>query len=283
MAAYDAEGSFDRAAYLLGMNRKTFSKLWRDLIGAAPPRAPHRAKRGHLEDTDVHTVAFMSDLHFGSRYQCMDELKDFVKLAKRRGVDTLVCLGDLSDGLSMHEGMAEEQFLHKPKDILNYIVDNYPRGFTNSYFITGNHDFSLQKAGCMNIGQEVAERRDDLFFLGHDTGLVTLEGGLEVYLHHGTGGCAELRSKRQQDIAVKFACARKGDVPHAMVTGHCHTENVIPQYMGMLSLSLGCFQRQTPYLAGRLLSPDVSGMILSYQVINDRLTNPALEFIRYDV
>jgi len=282
MAAYDSEGTFDGAAYVLGMNRKTFSKLWRDLIGASPPRSCSRPKKKPIADEGLHKVAFISDLHFGSRYQCLDELNDFIRVAKRRDVNALVCLGDLSDGLKMHQDMEHEQFLHKPKDILNYIVDNYPKGFDTNVFITGNHDFSLQKAGCMNLGQAVAEERDDLVFLGHDTGLVTLGGGLEVYLHHGTGGCAEVRSKRQQDIAVKFACLRKGDVPHAMVTGHCHTENVIPQYMGMLSLSLGCFQRQTPYLESRLLAPDISGMILTYQVIDDRLTNPALEFIRYN-
>lgn len=284
LAAYDEAGDFDKAAFLLGMSTRAFSKLWRDLVGAAPPRSATKPrKQRKLKDETVYKVAFISDLHFGSRYQSLEELYDFIRLARQRGVQTLVCAGDLSDGLKMHEDMESEQFLHKPRDILNYIVDNYPKGFETNLFITGNHDYSLQKAGCMNLGEEIAKRRQDLIFLGYDSGSATIDGGLNIYLHHGTGGCAEIRSKRQQDMASTLVAATRGKVPHLLVTGHCHTENIIPHYMGMMCISVGCFQRQTPYLLSRGLYPDVGGMILSYQVINNRLTNPSIDFIVYDV
>ena len=284
IAAYDVGGSFDQAAYLIGVTPKLFNKMWNDLVGISPPRSAKKTQRrkNKLEDEEVHKVAFISDLHFGSKYQCLDELHDFIRTAKKRDVSTLVCLGDLSDGLGMHDDMAKEQFLEKPKQILDYICDNYPGGFDTNVFITGNHDFSLQKHGCMDLGQAVAEERDDLVYLGHDSGWVTLGGGLELYAYHGTNGCADIRSKRTQDLAMKLAYARKQIVPHVMVTGHCHTESIIPNYLGMMVIGMGCFQRQTPYLETRGLMPDVSGMILSYQIINSKLTNPSIEFIRYE-
>lgn len=284
ISAYDVGGSVDKAAYLVGISPKLFGKLWNDLVGITPPRSAKktRPRKNRLEDEEIHKIAFISDLHFGSKYQCLDELNDFIRTTKRREVKTLVCLGDLSDGLGMHDDMAAEQFLHKPKDIVSYIVDNYPGGFDTNVFITGNHDFSLQKHGCVDIGQAVAEERDDLVYLGHDCGMVTLGGGLELYAYHGTNGCADVRSKRTQDLAMKLAFSRSGVVPHVMATGHCHTEHVIPSFLGMLVMGLGCFQRQTPYLETRGLYPDISGMILSYQVINSKLTNPSIEFIRYD-
>lgn len=258
--------------------------MWRDLIGAAPPRSAKtdRRRKKRLEDGEVHKAAFISDMHFGSRYHAEDEFHDFIKLLKRRGVDTLLCGGDLSDGLNMHEGMEHEQFLHKPKDILNYVCDNYPKGFKNNYFITGNHDQSLQRSGCLDLGLAVEERRPDLTYVGHDLGVVTLPGGLEVFLFHGANGCSDVRSKRSQDLAFRYACEKHGKVSHVMAIGHCHMENWIPRYMGMSILSLGCFQYQTPHLAQKMLRPDISGAVLTYQVINGRLINPALESIQYD-
>jgi predicted phosphodiesterase len=282
--AYEEGGSFDRAAYILEINRKTFGKLWRDLIGAAPPRSAKtdRRRRKRLEDGEVHKAAFISDLHYGSRYHAEDEFHDFIKLIRRRGVDTLLCAGDLSDGLNMHEGMEHEQYLHKPKDIVNYIVDNYPKGFERNVFITGNHDISLQRSGCVDLGLAVAERRPDLTYLGHDMGELLAPGGLEVVLFHGSSGCSDIRSKRAQDLAFKIAVERRGKVPNVLATGHCHMENWTPQYMNMSIMSLGCFQRQTPHLATKMLKPDVSGAVLTYQVIGGKLINPTLESIQYD-
>ena len=221
-------------------------------------------------------------MHFGSRYHAEDEFHDFIKVIKRREVDTLICCGDLSDGLNMHEGMEFEQFLHKPRDILNYISDNYPKGFKNNIYITGNHDQSLQRSGCMDLGSAIADRRPDLTYLGYDLGEITLPGGLELILFHGASGCSDVRSKRAQDLAFRYACEKRGKVPHVMATGHCHMENWIPRYMGMSILSLGCFQYQTPHLAQKMLRPDISGSVLTYQVISGRLINPALESIQYD-
>ena len=218
----------------------------------------------------------------GSRYFAEEEFNDFIKLVRRRSIDTLLCCGDLSDGLNMHEGMDHEQYLHKPKDIVNYIVDNYPDKFKNNIFITGNHDQSLLRSGCVDIGLAVTGRRPDLTFLGHDLGEVTLSGGLEVVLYHGASGCSDVRSKRAQDLAFRFAVEKHGVNPHVLATGHCHMENWIPRYMGMSILSLGCFQYQTPHLAQKLLKPDVSGSVLTYQVINGRLVNPSVESVQYD-
>lgn len=217
----------------------------------------------------------------GSRYHAADEFHDFIQLIKRRGVETILCCGDLSDGLNMHEGMEHEQFLHKPKDILNYLVDNYPDNFKTNVFITGNHDMSLLRSGCLNLGEALVEKRSDLYFVGQDCGMVTVDGGLRVFLYHGSSGCGDMRSKRAQDIALKLAIDKHGDSAHVLATGHCHMENWVPRYMGMSLLSLGCFQYQTPHLAQKLLRPDVSGAILSYQLINDRLINPSLEMIQY--
>jgi predicted phosphodiesterase len=283
IAAYDAEGSFDGAAYALGINRKTFSKMWREKIGAPPPKSTTRTKKVKVpENSDTYSIALISDMHFGSKYTALEELSDFCRTVRKRGIKTILCAGDLSDGLRMHPEMEKDQHLHNPKQIAKYICDNYPSGFENNYFITGNHDSSLLKNGCLHLGEFVAQERDDLMYLGQDFGMVTVDGGMRIALYHGTGGCAEVRSKRTQDLVMKMVCDKKKNVPHVLATGHCHIENVIPQYMGMMAISLGSFQRQTPYLASRMLMPDLSGLILSYQMVGDKMMNPVFEFIRYE-
>jgi hypothetical protein len=282
ICAYDAEGSFDGAAYALGINRKTFSKLWREKIGAIPPKVGRPKAAKTPVDEDVFKVAFISDMHFGSKYTATDALDDFCRTARKKGVKTLICAGDLSDGIKMHPDMEADQHLHSPKQIVKYVIEHYPSGFESNYFITGNHDQSLMKNGCVNIGEEVAAERDDLMYVGQDSGMVTVDGGLKVALYHGTGGCAEVRSKRTQDLVSKIIKQGKKYVPHVLATGHCHIENVIPNYMGIMTISLGSFQRQTPYLASRNLVPDLSGLILGYKMEKGKMIEPTLEFIRYD-
>lgn len=283
--AYDKEGTVDKAAYSMGISSRQFGKLWKELVGIGMPKKPAKSKKKAklLQDSDAtYKVAFISDLHLGSNYQCLDELEDFCNRIRRQGVETLVCLGDLSDGLKMHADMDDEQFLHKAPEILDYIADNYPRGFKTNVFITGNHDRSLEKHGCLKLGEALVERREDLIFAGHDAGYITIDGGLRVYLHHGTGGCSVERSKRLQGLADQLVETSAENLPHVLALGHCHNESVIPTFKGMMCISMGCFQEQTPYLRKRGLHPDISGIVLSYKIVKGYLENPTIEFMDYN-
>lgn len=282
LKAYDEGGSFDRASYLLGINRKTYSKLWAKLIGAVPPRPTDKTRRPkRLTDDSKYRIAIMSDPHIGSKFFADEELSDFIKQCKRFGVDTLVCAGDVTDGYHMHPGMEFEQDARGVDDFLQMVKEYYPKGFKENYFITGNHDDSFRKNCALNIGPQIELVRPDLTYLGRDAADLELETGLKLHLYHGGGACGASRSQRLQKYAVNLA-QMPSQMPHIVIGGHCHMLSVTPNYMKAVLISCPGFQHMTPYLQGKGLTPDIGGIILSYEMKNGKLVNPGTEFILYE-
>jgi len=80
----------------------------------------------------------VSDTHFGSKFEAINELHTFYEVCKREGVDFMVNAGDITDGsASMHKGFLYE--LHKlgADDQIDYVLNNYPNSLT-TYYICGN-------------------------------------------------------------------------------------------------------------------------------------------------
>jgi predicted phosphodiesterase len=276
--AYDAEGSIDAAAIKLRINRKTFTKFWKELIGEIPPKKKCRDK---VKDGFV-KVALISDLHIGSKYEADKELADFIKYCRKQGIQHIVCAGDITDGFKMHEGMEYEQYLHSSDDYIDAVKDKYPKGFNHSYFIAGNHDESFRKKAGLDIGRRIAMERRDITYLGAGAGSVILPGNLHMAVYHGSGMCGLNRSLRLQKYALSLAQS-PAQFPEAIIGGHCHQLNVTPNYMHTMLISLPGFQHPTPYLISKGLYPDVGGIIFTYEVqrgIPQRLNT---EFILYEV
>jgi len=249
----------------------------RDERGRYVPGHPHendgrdRDPAGrYSSQNDIHTIAVISDLHFGSLYQQPTRLREFLDYAMNtRQCEMILCAGDLSDGLKMREYHDLEVFLHSTDDIVEYIVSEYPDYGCKTRFVTGNHDNSLWKLAGFDLGKALEKERSDFQFCGYSKADVTVPGGVRVRLYHGTGGCGQNRSMRiqKQSLRALEECLAIGAEPPKMfLAGHCHQEALIHDFYGMFIMSLPCFQGQTPYLVERGMISQLGGVVLEYRI-----------------
>ena len=265
----------------------------RDERGRYRPGHPHendgrdRDEAGRYRRKDLHRVAVISDLHYGSLYQQPTRLKEFLDYAVNdRLCEMILCAGDISDGLKMREHHEFEIFLHTADDIIDYIAEEYPDLGCKSVFITGNHDNSLWKHAGIELGKALSRARSDFRFCGYTKADVTIPGGVQVRLHHGAGGCGENRSLRIQKQSLKALeeCLAVGrSPPEIFLAGHCHHEAVVHNYFNMFIMSLPCFQGQTPYLMERGMISQLGGVVLEYRADGQGLiSTPKVDYQQFD-
>ena len=278
IAGYRAAGSKKGCAKLMHMPWSSFRDLWEKRIGDA--------KIEQVSKKATHKVGVISDLHYGSKYSCPEEVRDFVDHCVEEGVKTILIGGDISDGLQMRKGHANEVFLQGIDEIVEYVAAELPeRAEIEYYAITGNHDNALVKLCGVDLGMQIAKERADFHYMGYTKSSVVIDGNVLAFLYHGAGNCTQNRTVRLQSKVqqtVESCITHKLPIPEVYLLGHCHHSSVVYGYYGSLAIGLASFQRQTPYLAEKGLMPDVGGIILEY--VSDGvglLQTPKIEFKRY--
>lgn len=240
-------------------------------------------QEGRIFDRDVETysIAVISDLHLGSIYQQLSALNEFTDICKNRDITTLLCVGDLSEGIMSRAGHKNERFLHSIDEIGEYCAEVYPDEFENNIFITGNHDESINKRlDGYDIGKNICRIRRDLTYVPENPSLpdvVTVDGGLRVQLFHGANGCPKARAIRLMNKDIELRAM--GQEYALLLGGHCHSSSFIPSYMGTPLVGCASFQALTPYLARKGLVSECGGVILNYQMCEGKLVRLTPEFI----
>lgn len=219
-------------------------------------------------------IGLVSDTHFGSRYQQPTHLWSFYQRCAREGVEIVLHAGDLTDGGSLYRGQEFELFCHGADAQADYVVRSYPNiaGIT-TYVIAGNHDENHWKVAGVDVCRRVSEERDDIKHLGF-YGAYVYVGGINIYLHHGTGGGAYARSYKLQKFIEQIAPEQK---PQILVMGHYHSSVLLPMYRNVAAIQMPCFQAQSPYLKAKGLYPEIAGVILEFA---ENKENPGLVWIK---
>lgn len=195
---------------------------------------------------------FVSDTHLCSKHQQITFLKTAYKIFDREKVEFVVHCGDLSEGNGNHyAGQIQELFLYTFDDQVRYIISELPslKSHKPTYFITGDHDLDWYKQGGRDIGEAVADKRDDYIYCGSTGAYLVLPNGKKfAYLHHPRGGCAYAKSYRAQKWIEAVASDNK---PQIYLNGHYHSICMYGFIRNVHWLSTGCLQSQTPFLTAQ--------------------------------
>jgi len=211
---------------------------------------------------DWYAFGVVSDTHMGSRFQQLTHLHSAYDLFAEEGINTVLHAGDISDGQHVYRGHEYELFVHGATAQSKYIAKRYPhREGITTHFIAGNHDDDHWKRAGVDIGEMIALRRDDLVYEGLYGAKVSINGCLDVYLHHPDGGVAYARSYKPQKMVEQFA---PGEKPRMLIQGHYHTGCTLPMYRNVFAMMVACFQAQTPYLKRKGLYPEVGFNIVQF-------------------
>ena len=237
------------------------------------------ARRVDLKGDTV-KLAIVSDTHLGSNDEAIEELKAFYTYAEKQGVSAVLHVGDISDGYYTNRPTSIfEQHAVGFQNQLEYISKVYPTiPGVKTYFITGNHDWTHTRNGAANIGEVLANyRNDDLVYLGHNFGQFQINETV-ISLIHPTDGSSRTWSHKLQEIIDRNE-ARRG---HIMLVGHYHKQLKM-KYKGVHGYLVPSFQHQTGFMEDNNLTSEVGGLILTIKFDKDgNIATISTEEVNYE-
>jgi len=218
-------------------------------------------------------LAVISDSHLTSIHQQINLLHTAYDLAEKENIDFCLHIGDLTDGYRHHTIPDCDSFTKGVDEIVNYVVDHYPKSEKfKTKIIAGRHDLSTKWAFGFDLIKAICARREDLSYVGDTIGTFRAKG-VTIRLYHPTGGTPFSRSYRPQRVTEAMVgnmiqiirtTGNIKDLPQLIFFGHLHLAFFFP-YMGSLVFSVPCLQSQTSYLEGKGLYPDIGMWIVTIQ------------------
>lgn len=206
------------------------------------------------EPEDYIKLCLISDTHLCSKYDRIDILNYIYEKANKKGIKYVLHSGDFTDGKSTRPEHVYELKEHSLDGQVEYCVDKYPKvdGIT-TYTISGNHDDWWYKSTGSEIVKMIADKRDDIVYLGADCADMKI-GKLKVRLYHGKSGQSYALSYKIQKYLDAIPMQER---PHILQTGHIH------QAFYMKKDDVHCFQTScledtTPYTKAMGLANDKS-------------------------
>jgi len=128
-----------------------------------------------------------------------------------------------------------------------------------------NHDLTHMFNGGANIGEEIAARREDIVYLGHNLGKIWLSDKIDMHLVHPTDGGAWAVTHKIQKAIDAIGTGHK---PKIVVMGHYHKMAFI-DWRGVKGIVMPAFQKQTGFMRDNGLASYVGGIILTIKTDRD--------------
>lgn len=187
-------------------------------------------------------LLLISDTHLCSKYDRLDILRYLYDKAEDKGIKHILHSGDFTDGKSNRP-----EHIYELKELsydgqIDYCVEKYPTFSGKTYVISGNHDNWWYKSIGSEIVKSIANRRDDIIYLGSDVADMKI-GKLKIRLFHGNGGNSYAKSYKIQKYLDTIPLNEKPDI---LQTGHIHQAFYYKQD-NTHCLQTGCLEDLTPY------------------------------------
>lgn len=198
-------------------------------------------------------LLLISDTHLCSKYDRLDILRYLYEKAESRGVKHILHSGDFTDGRSTRPEHIYELKEASYEGQVDYCVEKYPSFDGKTYVISGNHDDWWYKSTGSEIIKSIANRRNDIIYLGSDVADLKI-GNLRIRLFHGKGGNAYARSYKIQKYLDAIPIDEK---PHILQTGHIHQSFYMKQD-NTHCFQTSCLEDITPFARSMGFSNDKS-------------------------
>lgn len=207
----------------------------------------------------------ISDTHIGSIYTQLTHLHNFYDICAEEGITEVYHAGDIDEGDQMRAGHQYECYVQGVDQHVEEIVKNYPiRDGIRTFFITGNHDYSIYRRNGCDIGKLISAQRDDLIYLGQDIARVELSPNCTMELRHPyDGGNSSISCKVQKLVDGMYK-----DPPSILVVGNYHKVEQL-YYKGVHVLQSGAFQGETKFTKTKNLRVDAGGWIITVVLDDD--------------
>lgn len=200
-----------------------------------------------VEELTKVSQVWISDTHLCNEAQQLNMINEVYKEADRRGINTVVHFGDVTDGDYQNRGEHRyELFRLGAGRQAKYVAEYWPRveGIT-TYMIGGNHDYTHYRNGGVDVCEMICNARDDLVYLGSEHAyfhpVESPKTTEEIY--HPGGGCASSLSYKPQKYIDKM---EPGSKPNIGGMGHFHQSEFLA-YRNVILLLLPCLTAKSPF------------------------------------
>lgn len=191
-------------------------------------------------------LCVISDTHLGTKEQQLTLINEVYKEAHKRGIDTVLHIGDVLDGdyTAVRKEQAYQLFLRGFDEQVGYVIEMYPHidGIT-TYFIQGSHDETHLKNGGATAGKWIDRCRDDMVYLGQDKATFKINN-LRILMDHPGGGNAKSYSYKPQQAIEGL---NPGEKPNILLQGHYH-KSYYMFYRNVHSLLVPCLVNQSQFM-----------------------------------
>jgi predicted phosphodiesterase len=232
------------------------------------PKADYIEHKHDYQGEKSITIGVVSDTHLCSKHQQLTYLNNFYDICQSRGIDTIFHCGDISDGY--YKNRPEhiyDIFKIGADEQADYIAKVYPRreGITTK-FITGNHDHTHMRNGGVDIGRMIANRRNDMKYLGSSYAKYWITPKCDMDLFHPLDGSAYALS---YSIQKYIDSLQGGDKPRILLVGHHHKGFYLAGYRNVHTFEVPSMQAQTTFERGKKINSWVGGWIIKFIIADD--------------
>ena len=240
-------------------------------------------------ETDEIIFGVASDLHFGSKSCQITALKDFCEICRLEGVKHIFSPGDLTAGINVYPGQIYDLYESNITGQTNSLLANLPTGF-QWYFLGGNHDYAFIKSTGFNVLSYMANKRDDIHYVGFDDADVPILKNVDLKMIHPSGGVPYSISYRLQknveQVAYnelrKLADGNNKSRIRFILAGHLHIQ-MQAMFGNIFGCQCGCFEGRTNYLKRKGLFPHIGGYIIKVSLNkNGQIKNFDAKFHMFD-
>lgn len=201
-------------------------------------------------DGDEKLFGVIGDTHIGSVYFHPEYLLSAFEEFRRLGIDTVLHVGDVTEGMSNRQGHVYECTHIGYRAQRDYAVELLDEWEGEMYFIDGNHDRWYQHSNGAVIVEDICGKLGDrAHFLGQDEGNLQW-GDVEIRLWHGGDGSSYATSYRIQKIIESLT---GGDKPNVLLCGHTHKQGYFFE-RNVHAISCGAIMSQSRWMRGKKLA-----------------------------
>jgi len=138
--------------------------------------------------------------------------------------------------------------------------------------ISGNHDEAHMKNGGTDVCARIAEKREDINYLGSDAARWVVERkgekDIRIDMLHPGGGSSYALSYKPQKIIEQIESGQKPDI---LLIGHFHKAFTLPAYRGVAAVLAGCTQRQSQFMMRNGLAAHTGAHIIECRAFEDQV------------
>jgi biotin operon repressor/predicted phosphodiesterase len=213
--------------------------------------------------------AVFSDTHIGHKQSRREEVQRFIISAYSRGVRDIFFAGDLLEGhyMSIRPTSIKELEAIGFDDQLDLADETLPtlKGLTY-HMISGNHDGTFGRHAFANPIKQLAKRRKDIVFHGHNFAKLDLTPTVDISLVHPTDGIGQnysLKMRQHIDRAHYSKLTRFIFMGHYHKFDHTH-------YKGIDGFIMPAFVGRSHFMDDKNLESVIGGIVLTLN-FNDQL------------